>query len=140
MDHETGRLGEHVITSKTKVNATPCGLTPTQFPQDAPLRVNSLKCEPKFLSEHGHIPHVSPGTINLYLPTSMSGAYTALNNAKNLWNSALAGTGVVLNVVNDGSTCDGGAECITVTTASQTPCGIADWTSVNPSTGAITGV
>src|SRR5437588_2081258 len=39
-------LGEHVITSVTNVNATPCNLTPTTFPQDQDLSINVLSCEP----------------------------------------------------------------------------------------------
>ena len=128
----------HTITSVTNWYSTPCGLTPTSFPQDEAIVVNVVKCQPLFDTLNGHIRRLDPSrVIDVYLPTNMSAAWTALSNATNEWNEALAETGMVFNPV--AISCGTGPDCITVTTSSSlTSCGFA-YSIADPDTGLLTG-
>lgn len=129
-------LGEHIITSDTNVNGTPCNLTPLHFPAAQPLRVNVLKCEPKFWNRH-LAPPGAGNKIQLYLPTpAMDGAFTALDNARNSWNARASGTGIEFEIVR--TPCGSGPACVTIQTGSPGACGFTDGTP-DPVTQEITG-
>jgi hypothetical protein len=132
--------GEYVYTSLTNAVATPCDLQPTQFPQDASVTINVLKCQPQFLEHtNGNTIRVGalapPAKISVYLPSAMSGADAALRAAIADWNSGLP-AGVQFEVVT--TACQSGPTCITIVSdPAQQSCGFANrqWDS----TGVITG-
>lgn len=105
-------FGAHVYTSSTSTVVTACNLSPTQFAQNQSITVNALKCEPIFNTGGSPQPHLAPGTIEVYLPSSMSGATSALTAAINDWNSYLSGTKVQFSPVT--AACTIGPACITV--------------------------
>jgi hypothetical protein len=135
-------LGEHVITSKTNVNATPCGLSPTVFPQDEALTVNVLKCEPKWGTDSngniGHlVPPTPPDTVQVFLdPSTLSAASTALDAAISSWNSQVSTTGLVFDRVS--SSCGTGPSCITVQAVSGLgSCGYSPAVATDSSGGVV---
>ena len=67
----------------------------------------------------------SPDKIDVYLPSTMSGASTALGSAISKWNSQVVATGVQFQQV--GSSCGTGPRCITVEVASIGSCGFSAW-------------
>lgn len=132
--YSTNTLGAHAFTSSTNATITSCSFTPTSFPQNQSITVNALKCEPVFdrLDSQGNtvpmdrvaVP-TSPDKIDVYLPSTMSGASTALGSAISKWNSQVVATGVQFQQV--GSSCGTGPRCITVEVASIGSCGFSAW-------------
>ena len=69
----TNGLGARTFTSQTNVVATPCGLSPTSFPQDYTLTVEVLDCKPEWFT--GGVPlvnfHAPPsGAIIIAIPSA----------------------------------------------------------------------
>jgi hypothetical protein len=94
----TSVLGEHEYTSLTNATPTACGFA-TPFPADnQPLTVNALNCGPEFKHDSfGNITHLPQSSIEVYVPSTMSGLYGPVDDAITDWNAALAGTGIELS-------------------------------------------
>lgn len=134
-------IGQYIITAQEfggGVYAS-CNVPPSSAITSQTFNV--MACQPLFdVDGNGNIDYVvpltPPSTIQVYLPTSMSDANSALDAAIADWNSYLP-TGVQFERVS--SSCGTGPSCISIATlALQTDCGISSATGVDPATGAIT--
>jgi hypothetical protein len=84
--------------------------------------INGLKCGPEFNRDSfGNIAHEAATTIQVYVPSTMSGLWDSttdsgpLKGAVTDWNSVLSGTGVTLQLT---STLCSGANCIVLAQSS----------------------
>jgi hypothetical protein len=143
------QLGQHTITSNTGWNTTTCNLSPATFPADQPLVVNVVSCEPKWYKAFNPpvTVHLPATTISVYIPPGLWGTLVGPNNdraavlAVNDWNTALAGTGLTLQIVDQ--PCGSGPNCIFVGTTPTanlgTACASFTPSSISPTSGEIGG-
>lgn len=150
--HSSYGLGPHVYTSVNLTGggtigsgAQYCNMSGFQFAENAPITVNVLKCEPKFLDYNGQVQRLAPpgGTdkVKVFLDQStMAGATTALDAAiANLNTNQSAQTGITLERVD--VDCGANGDCIRVMVVpGQTTCGFTAWGSRDAATGYYTGV
>jgi hypothetical protein len=132
--------GKYNLTFQTVAFATSC-----QIPTDSAVTARSLNvvaCEPRFLIDaQSHInylaPLAPPNKIQVYLPSTMSGATTALQDVINSLNAVLPNSVQFDNVTS--TPCGSGPSCVRITTASQLACGFTTAGAVDPNSGAIAG-
>lgn len=129
-----GTLGEATLRFTEGIVTTACNITPSQKVIDKTAYV--VQCQPKFLSDNGHL---EPDSIEVFLdPASMSAAEPALDLAIQDWNNNVTGTGVAL--ARTGSDCGTGPRCIRVIVDPLLPkCGGGSYDPVDPVTGYIPG-
>jgi hypothetical protein len=130
-------VGTHTITSVTNANATSCNLTPTQFPDDTPFKVNVLPCKPKFnTTESGQIVHFPPGTVYVYTPLSGDGIESAVAAAASAWGDVLIPSGVTFTPTDDD--CGNAANCLRITEGAMNDCALAAGGTTSQTTGEMT--
>lgn len=130
----TTEIGTHDVSFRTSAFSTNCYI-PTESAVVA-RSFSTLRCEPKFKTDsNNNVVHLSPTTITLALPSSLSGASTALQYAIDKWNGRLGGTGVALRA----GSCTSGPSCIPIAVDPQIDtCGAVTGADTDTS-GAITG-
>lgn len=134
-------LGEHTLTSLSYASDTSCNLTPMQFTQDVPFKVNVLNCVPDFATEEvtsGRPAHLPAGTVYVYTALTGDHMSDAIEDATNKWNAVLGGTVTFEPTDTD---CVSGPNCIRITenVAVTGGCARTAPTTANSETGVITG-
>jgi hypothetical protein len=126
--HSSYGLGPHVYTSVNRAGggtigngAQFCNMSGFQFPEEDPITVNVLKCEPKWaLDSNNNIMRIDTSdTIDVYLPPGMAAAGTELAAALADWENRV---GVEFLIVS--APCSGNS-CINIAATPLDSCGYA---------------